>query len=191
MPGEERRRLEEGFCCAPRRPSAGSGSFDSHRRTQEQSPIVRTSGGLGTWPRKLGVRKFTGQFPNYEAILPRENNNFAVVPAHDFLGSVQRALEFADERPSAVKLHLAEKMLTVSASVADLGESQESLPLSYNSAPVTIGFNGTYQIDFINTVGSDGELRLALKDTATAAVITQEAFNPEYQQRYVLMPLRV
>lgn len=82
-------------------------------------------------------------------------------------------------------------MLTVSASVADRGESQESLPLSYSASPVTIGFNGSYLVDFIKTVGIDGDLRLALKDGTTAAVISPEAFNPEFQQRYVVMPLRV
>lgn len=142
-------------------------------------------------PRRLSVRKLTGVFPNYEHILPRENQNCAVVPARDLYTSVQRALEFADERSSAVKLHLADNVLTVSASVADRGESQESLPLSYNASPVTIGFNGSYLVDFIKTVGTEGDLKLALKDGKTAAVISPETFNPEFQQRYVVMPLRV
>ena len=141
--------------------------------------------------RRLSIRKLTGAFPNYESILPRENQACAVVPARDLFSSVQRALEFADERSSAVKLHFAENMLTVSASVADRGESQESLPVSYNSPPMTIGFNGTYLVDFIKTVGTEGDLRLAFKDGTTAAVISPEAFNTEYQQRYVVMPLRV
>lgn len=142
-------------------------------------------------PRQLSVRKLAGQFPNYEAILPRDNTNYVVVAASDLLGSVQRVLEFADERSNAVKIHLADNMLTVSASVADRGESQESLPLSYNSTPVTIGFNGAFLIEFIKAIGAEGEVRLSLKDSASAAVITPEAFNPEYQQRYVVMPIRV
>lgn len=142
-------------------------------------------------PRRLSVQKLTGVFPNYEQILPRENHHCAVVPARDLYTSVQRALEFADERSSAVKLHLSENLLTVSASVVDRGESQESLPLSYSAPPVTIGFNGTYLVDFIKTVGTEGDLRLALKDGTTAAVISPEAFHPEFQQRYVVMPLRV
>jgi DNA polymerase-3 subunit beta len=142
-------------------------------------------------PRKLSVRKLTGQFPNYEAILPRDNSNYVVLAASDLLSSVQRVLEFADERSNAVKLHLADNMLTVSASMANRGESHESLPLSYSSAPVTIGFNGAFLIEFIKTIGADGEIRLALKDGNSAAVLTPEAFNPEYQQRYVVMPMRV
>lgn len=141
--------------------------------------------------RQLNVRKLTGQFPNYEAILPRDNTNYVVLSASDLLGSVQRALEFADERSNGVKIHLADNMLTVSASVADRGESQESLPLSYNSTPVTIGFNGAFLIEFIKAIGAEGEVRLSLKDSTSPAVITPEAINPEYQQRYVVMPMRV
>jgi DNA polymerase-3 subunit beta len=142
-------------------------------------------------PRKLSVRKLTGQFPNYEAILPRDNSNYVVLAASDLLSSVQRVLEFADERSNAVKLHLADNMLTVSASMANRGESHESIPLSYSSAPVTIGFNGAFLIEIIKTVGVEGEIRLALKDGNSAAVLTPEAFNPEYQQRYVVMLMRV
>ena len=142
-------------------------------------------------PRKLSVRKLTGQFPNYEAILPRDNSNYVVLAASDLLGSVQRVLEFADERSNAVKLHLADNMLTVSASMANRRESQESLPLNYSSTPVTIGFNGAFLIEFIKTIGAEGDVRLALKDGSSAAVLTPEAFNPEYQQRYVVMPMRV
>lgn len=141
--------------------------------------------------RALTVRKLTGQFPNYEAILPRDNANLASISAADLLGSVQRVLEFADERSNAVKFHLADNMLTISASMAGRGESLESLPLSYVATPVTIGFNGSFLIEFIKTVGTEGDLRLALKDGKSAALITPEAFNPEYQQRYVVMPLRV
>jgi DNA polymerase-3 subunit beta len=56
---------------------------------------------------------------------------------------------------------------------------------------VTIGFNGHYIVDFLKTIGAEGEVRFGLKDGASAAVITPETFNPEYQQKYVIMPMRI
>jgi DNA polymerase III subunit beta len=141
--------------------------------------------------RTFSVRKLIGQFPNYEAILPRDTANSVVIGAKDLLGSVQRVLEFSDEKSSAVKLHLEKNSLTVSASAMDRGESQEVLPLSYTAAAATIGFNGHFIVEFLKTIGAEGEVRLALKDSASAAVITPEAFNPEYQQKYVVMPMRI
>jgi DNA polymerase-3 subunit beta len=142
-------------------------------------------------PRVLTVRKLIGQFPNYEAILPRDATNSVVLGAADLLASLQRVLQFSDERSSGVKLHLDKNTLTVSASAPDRGESQEVLPLSYTAAAVTIGFNGHFIVEFLKTIGAEGAIRLALKDGASAVVITPEAFNPEYQQKYVVMPMRV
>lgn len=141
--------------------------------------------------RTLYVRKLIGQFPNYEAILPRENMDSVVLGAGDLLSSLQRVLQFSDERSSAVKLHFDKNMLTLSASAANSGESEESLPVSYTATAITIGFNGHYLTEFLKTVGAGGEVRLSLKDGVSAAVITPETFNPEYQQKYVVMPMRV
>lgn len=141
--------------------------------------------------RTFSVRKLIGQFPNYEAILPRDTANSVVIGAGDLLGAVQRVLEFSDEKSSGVKLQLDKNSLTVSASAPERGESQEVLPLSYTAEAATIGFNGHFIVEFLKTIGAEGEVRLSLKDSASAAVITPEAFNPEYQQKYVVMPMRI
>lgn len=141
--------------------------------------------------RALSVRKMIGQFPNYEAILPRDQTNSVVIGTADLLGSVQRVLEFSDEKSSAVKFVLHNNSLTVSASATDRGESHEVLPLTYTAEAITLGFNGHFIVEFLKTIGAEGEVRLAVKDSASAAVITPEAFNPEYQQRYVVMPMRI
>jgi DNA polymerase-3 subunit beta len=141
--------------------------------------------------RMLSVRKLIGQFPSYEAIVPREQMNSVVIGAADLMGSLQRVLEFSDEKSNAVKLVLDKNALTVSASATDKGESHEVLPLSYKADALSIGFNGHFLVEFLKTIGAEGEVRLALKDSASAAVITPEAFNPEYQQKYIVMPLRI
>jgi DNA polymerase III subunit beta len=56
--------------------------------------------------RTLSARKLVGQFPNYEAILPGDAMNSVILRSADLLASLQRVLEFADERSSAVKLQL-------------------------------------------------------------------------------------
>jgi len=117
--------------------------------------------------------------------------NSVILRSADLLASLQRVLEFADERSSAVKLQLSKNTLTVSASAADKGESHEVLPLSYTAADVTIGFNGHFIVEFLKAIGTEGEIRLSLKDGSSAAVFTPEAMNPEFQQKYVVMPMRI
>jgi DNA polymerase-3 subunit beta len=141
--------------------------------------------------RQLGVRKLVGQFPNYEAVMPTDLPNSTVIRSADLLTSIQRVLEFADTRSSGVKLHLAENTLTISSSTPDLGESEETLAVSYSNEPITIGFNGSYLAEFLRTVGEKGAMRLSFKDATTAGVLVPENMNLEYQQRYVVMPMRI
>ncbi|HZY61579.1 MAG TPA: DNA polymerase III subunit beta, partial [Edaphobacter sp.] len=66
--------------------------------------------------RVLTSRKLTGQFPNYEAVLPRDNTKFAIVRSEDLMGSIQRVAQFADERSGAIKLRLEQNELKLSSS---------------------------------------------------------------------------
>ena len=66
----------------------------------EQTLFFRVGG------RVLTSRKLTGQFPNYEAVLPRDNNKFVIVRSEDLMGSIQRVAQFADERSGAIKIRL-------------------------------------------------------------------------------------
>ena len=56
--------------------------------------------------RVLTSRKLTGQFPNYEAVLPRDNTKFVIVRSEDLMASIQRVAQFADERSGAIKIRL-------------------------------------------------------------------------------------
>ena len=61
--------------------------------------------------RVLTSRKLTGQFPNYEAVLPRDNNKFVIVRCEDLSASIQRVAQFADERSGAIKIRLEQNEL--------------------------------------------------------------------------------
>lgn len=141
--------------------------------------------------RQLSVRKLAGQFPAYEGIIPRDLPNSTVIRTVDLLTSIQRVLEFSDERSNGVKLHLEANTLTISSSAPDRGESEETLAVSYSAAPVTIGFNGNYLVEFLRTVGEKGAMRLSLKDSNSAGLLVPESMSSEYQQQYVVMPMRV
>jgi len=142
-------------------------------------------------PRLLSVRKLVGQFPNYEAILPKGMPHSTVIRSADLMTSVQRVLEFSDERSSGVKFHLADNALKISSSSPDRGESEEILDVSYSADPITIGFNGSYLVEFLRTIGDKGTMCLSLKDSTSAGLLIPEVMSAEYQQQYVVMPMRV
>jgi DNA polymerase-3 subunit beta len=141
--------------------------------------------------RTLTSRKLTGQFPNYEAVLPRDNNKFVVVRSEDLMGSIQRVAQFADERSGAVKMRLEQNELKISSSSTDSGESEDTIETPYNFDAIVVGFNSAYLIDFLKAVGSAGEVRLEFKDAQSAGQVRPEDADDEYRYRYIIMPMRI
>lgn len=141
--------------------------------------------------RVLTSRKLTGQFPNYEAVLPRDNNKFVIVRSQDLMSSIQRVAQFADERSGAIKIRLEQNELKLSAQSTDAGESEDIIETPYNYDPIVVGFNSSYLIDFLRAIGETGEVRLEFKDAQSAGQMRPEDGNEETRYRYILMPMRI
>ena len=139
--------------------------------------------------RLLTSRQLTGQFPNFEAVLPKDNNKSVVLNCEDLMGAIQRVAQFADERSRAVRMRLDKGELKLSASSTEAGESEDSLETSYNGDSVTIGFNAQYLLDFLKAAGS-GEVRLEFKDAQSAGQL-RPGEGDEYKYRYIVMPMRI
>ena len=141
--------------------------------------------------RVLTTRKLTGQFPNYEAVLPRDNNKFVVVRSEELMGSIQRVAQFADERSGAIKIRLEQNEMKISSSSTESGESEDTIETPYSFDPIVVGFNSTYLIDFLRAVGSSGEVRLEFKDAQSAGQMRPEDPADDFKYRYVIMPMRI
>jgi DNA polymerase-3 subunit beta len=140
-------------------------------------------------PRLLTSRQLTGQFPNYEAVLPKDNNKSVTVSCEDLSGAIQRVAQFADERSRAVRMKIEKGELKISASSTETGESEDSIETSYNGDAVTIGFNAAYLLDFLKATGS-GEVRMEFKDAQSAGQL-RPAEGEDYKYRYIVMPMRI
>ena len=140
-------------------------------------------------PRLLTSRQLTGQFPNYEAVLPKDNNKSVTVNCDDLTGAIQRVAQFADERSRAVRMKIEKGELKISASSTETGESEDSIETNYNGDSVIIGFNAAYLIDFLKATGS-GEVRMEFKDAQSAGQL-RPAEGDDYKYRYIVMPMRI
>ena len=140
-------------------------------------------------PRLLTSRQLTGQFPNYEAVLPKDNSKSILLHGEDLGAAISRVAQFADERSRAVRLKLEKGELKLSASSTETGESEDSIETDYNGEPLTIGFNAQYITDFLKAVGN-GDVRLELKDPQSAGQL-RPAESEDYKYRYIVMPMRI
>jgi len=140
-------------------------------------------------PRLLTSRQLTGQFPNYEAVLPKDNSKSVSLNGEELSAAISRVAQFADERSRAVRLKLEKGELKLSASSTETGESEDLLETNYNGDPLTIGFNAQYILDFLKAVGA-GEVKLDLKDAQSAGQL-RPADGEDYKYRYIVMPMRI
>jgi DNA polymerase-3 subunit beta len=140
-------------------------------------------------PRLLTSRQLTGQFPNYEAVLPKDNSKSILLHGDDLGAAIARVAQFADERSRAVRLKLENGELKLSASSTETGESEDSIETDYNGETLTIGFNAQYITDFLKAAGAS-DVRLELKDSQSAGQL-RPAEGEDYKYRYIVMPMRI
>jgi DNA polymerase-3 subunit beta len=140
-------------------------------------------------PRLLTSRQLTGQFPNYEAVLPKDNSKSILLHGDDLGSAIARVAQFADERSRAVRLKLENGELKLSASSTETGESEDSIETDYNGETLTIGFNAQYITDFLKAAGAS-DVRLELKDSQSAGQL-RPAESEDYKYRYIVMPMRI
>src|ERR1700687_768421 len=81
--------------------------------------------------RLLISRILTGQFPNYEAVLPRENNKTVVLERAELTDAVRRVSQLADQRSHAVKFAVSKEGIEISASSPEYGEAKENIDKEY------------------------------------------------------------
>jgi DNA polymerase-3 subunit beta len=141
--------------------------------------------------RLLTSRQLVGQFPNYEAVLPRDNNKSVTVHCDELSAAIQRVAQFADERSNAIRMRVEKNELKVSSSNTETGESEDSIETAYTGEAIAIGFNSQYLLEFLKVVGS-GDVCFEFKDAQSAGQLRpDEPGESEYKYRYIVMPMRI
>jgi DNA polymerase-3 subunit beta len=143
---------------------------------------------------RVGYRRFTsrvlsGQFPNYEMVIPKDNDKSVVLDSGGLAQTIRRVALMADERSHGVKLHLSDGKLTITSQTADLGEARDVIPVEYEGDPAVIGFNAQYLLEFLGAVGEES-VSLRLKDEQSPALLAP-ADAQQYEYKYVVMPMRL
>jgi DNA polymerase III subunit beta len=140
--------------------------------------------------RTLISRMLTGQFPNYEAVLPRENTRIIEIDKDLFFAAIRRVALLADQRSRAVRVKFSEGQMEIFSSSGEYGEAHETLDVEYSGEALQIGFNYEYLLDFLNVIDDGGKVRLELKDEQSAGQLRSSA-DKAFRYRYVVMPMRV
>jgi DNA polymerase-3 subunit beta len=138
---------------------------------------------------RLTSKLIDGTFPEYERVIPRDNDKVLRVGKKDFSDAVARVAAISSERSRPVKLSLARDLLVLSASSPEQGTATEELDgdrVKYEAGPLEIGFQARYLNDITDQIGEQVEFRFA--DGAAPTVVQDAA---DGSALFVLMPMRV
>ncbi len=137
----------------------------------------------------LTSKLIDGTFPEYERVIPRDNEKILRVGKKDFAEAVARVAAISSERSRPVKMSLARDLLVLSAASPEQGTASEELEgdrVKYEAGPLEIGFQARYLNDITDQIG--GEVEFLFSDGAAPTVVRDAA---DSSALYVLMPMRV
>ena len=140
---------------------------------------------------ELTSKLIDGTFPDYDRVIPANNDKILDVDCKEFAEAVDRVSTISTERSRAVKLGIERGSLTVSATSPENGVAVEELEARYDSVPLEIGFNSRYLLDITDQIGGES-VRLQMADAGSPTILCDAA--PEANGAsalYVLMPMRV
>lgn len=140
--------------------------------------------------RLLISRKLTGNFPDFERVLPKSHSHQVEFEREDLRASIERVAQFSDERSRAIKVRFGDNEANVHSSTSESGESEETLGVEYSGPTLEIGFNATYLLEFLRAV-PETKVAFHFKDGASAGEMRPSGEAAGAQYRYVVMPMRI
>ena len=163
----------------------------------------------------LITRKLSGTFPNYEMVMPKDNDKTAIFGLDEMKRAVARVALMSDERTRSVKLKISEGTIEITAQSSEEGEAKEVVQVEYEGDEIEIGFNSQYLLEFLNNVSAvqteTGEVetetegdKVKVKDSGARDVKIRFEFKDgnaqtqmclegesDFDYKYVVMPLRI
>jgi DNA polymerase-3 subunit beta len=136
---------------------------------------------------ELTSKLIDGTFPDYQRVIPANNDKSLSLDSREFSQSVDRVSTISADKTRAVKLNIGKDKVTLSVVNPDSGTATEELGASYSAAPIEIGFNARYLLDITGQIeGKD--VRFLLHDAGSPTLIEDAG---DTRTLYVLMPMRV
>ncbi|APY09914.1 DNA polymerase III subunit beta [Seonamhaeicola sp. S2-3] len=138
----------------------------------------------------LICRLIDGKYPNYEAVIPKENPNKLVIDRTQFLNSVKRVSIFSNKTTHQIRLKIAGAELNISAEDVDYSnKAEERLTCDYQGDDMQIGFNSRFLTEMLNNLSSD-EVQLEMSMPNRAGILTPiDGLDEGEQVTMLVMPV--
>jgi DNA polymerase III subunit beta len=162
---------------------------------EESIHVARDGNHLGfrSESREVYTRLIDGSYPNYEQVIPKDNDKHAILDRKPFESAIRRVAAVASDQTHRIRLEFSRNRMNFNVLTPDLGEAHDELEVAYEGEDLAIGFNANYLLEVLRYMGTD-EVRMSFKAPERAA--TLEPVRPDGEEGGVeylclVMPLRL
>jgi DNA polymerase-3 subunit beta len=139
----------------------------------------------------ITCRLIDGKFPNYEAVIPKDNPNVLTIDRQLFLNSARRVSIFSNKTTNQIRLKLAGSLLNISAEDFDFSnKADENLECQYSGDDIQIGFNSKFLIEMLNNLDSD-MITLSMSHPNRAGIIRPLIESGESKESITMLVMPV
>ncbi|EJF91238.1 DNA polymerase III subunit beta [Bartonella tamiae] len=135
----------------------------------------------------LTSKLIDGTFPEYQRVIPVNNDKKLVIDRQGFASAVDRVSTISSDRGRAVKLSIESGQVTLTVNNPDSGSAEDQISAEYDADSIEIGFNSRYLLDIAAQLSGDNAIFM-LADSGAPTLIRDDA---DADALYVLMPMRV
>ncbi|MBK9460392.1 MAG: DNA polymerase III subunit beta [Chitinophagales bacterium] len=137
----------------------------------------------------LVCRLIDARFPDYNAVIPKNNDKKLAINRNEFQNSLRRISIFSNRTTYQVVLRMTEEQLTLTAQDIDYSnEASEKIPCEYSGEPMDIGFNARLLIEMVNSFNND-DITIEFSTPGRAAVMLPSETTPNEEIFTLIMPI--
>ncbi len=139
--------------------------------------------------RTLISRIIEGKFPNYEAVIPKDNPHVISFLKDEITDAIRRVSLLSTERSKGIKFNVQKNQVVLFSSNPEIGEARDKVDVDYSGHEFEIGFNSQYLLDFLTSVKAE-RICFEMKDENSAVLMRPEV-EEEVKDIYVIMPMKI
>lgn len=138
---------------------------------------------------QLITRLINEQYPNYESVIPRDNDKFLTIGKDQMLSTVKRVSIFSSSTTRQIRLQLDPDKLTIRAEDLDMSsEAKETIECDYNNESMEIGFNAKYLSDVLQNIDGD-EVSFEFSSPNRAGIVKPTHSGENEEMLMLVMPV--
>jgi DNA polymerase III subunit beta len=139
---------------------------------------------------QIFTRLIEGPYPNYEQVIPRENDKSLTADKSGLAAALRRMSIVASDQTHRIRMAFTNGACKLSVQTPDLGEAQEEIAVAYEGDPLEIGFNAAYLLEILKFMPTD-EVRMTFKAPERAATCEPVGWDDPASYMTLVMPLRL